>query len=1124
MKRQSKVLSWSTAIAAIALVIGMPAISTAAAPKGKGARLSLPEPKVPENPPVAPTVITAGGQRLLLSATDVEVRYAPQGGLAGAQALVVNRPGWWVINFPLQRIGGLEGKSADEIARLLFGKQAAEVRNWYVKTPGEPATEPEAPVGPAPIEPTPQPTIIVDQRDQNADDKNPGTKAAPLKSIAAAVAKAKAGDIVHVYPGVYREAFKITENGTKERPIKIEGIRDENGKMPVISANEVFPPNAFQPVRGLTGVWRADVFTGQQGIVSANTQALVERSLPSELQPGEFCFNRGSDEFLKLRGDGNLKATGSAWKPVKVNAEGYLDFKAIYGERAKSAVFWASTWVWIPPADEKGQQWDPRFPEPIDSRVATDGRWRGFRMTGASLKSQVNKYRLWANGKLLPSCIRSQVFDDSAYRDNARFYRNYGFSDRIDSFPLQEGWNHLVFQFDTSFKPDDDLKFRFNKPEGAKIEYRTSAKKPADMAKPVGDAAAFITEYMVAGPYPGNRDNGVYVRLEGDQDPNGVEMDLAARPTQAVQIEGEYVQVRGFEIRHGAHFQQRGMMRVYGQGSMIEGCHLIESEFGGIDFVHMLEENGKIVAKMDQTSDPLIIRNNWIVNPGNVGIGGSATTELLTEENMNTTAPGRGRMIVEHNTIINPNWTGIAPFWNSGGMKIFKLTGCVVRYNTIIGGTGPSIWQDWEHYGNRLEGNLNKSGWAMLHGIEASPGPHIICNNLSVNLRPGEAWFRWALLSWSSGRNWTVNNTIDGRWNDTPAWQSKTGGDGINVGTGGDDRHTTWGSLPERTNAHINNLIVGCAQAINHRDDDVNEINVTDKGTGATHIDKVEFVDAEHDFYRLQDDSPLNVVGVKDDRYVDLVKQDFFGLLRFDEDGRTVGAFRAERESASPGAMVEFQTLDGTPHRLYRPQPAPSRFSYNVFQAEQVFDLPVVGKEWKDRAEWKTDEGAVWSLHALPFVKAFSPRIGASKRLWGPLAEYNAKDNRFDGSGAYLEWDQRTNGATVGAHGPNRPVLVFRAPAEGKYLFYAHPGHVSLWGAHTKMMLNLLHFAQGKGTGSSVYTFVTDREKHEVPVINEVVTMNAGDELALIVHSDGTSGSSGAMLSGYQIKVARFAR
>ena len=252
-------------------------------------------------PALVPTVISAGGQRLLLSDTDVEVRYD-----SATKSLVVNPPGWWVINYPFTRIQGLEGKSADQISQLLFGA-AREVRNWYVKTPEESelVSEPAAPTQPAPIELTQGPALVVINRHPRAADSNPGTLRAPLKTISAAVRRIQPGTLIRVYPGVYRETVEIEQSGTAKNSVRLEGVRDRNGQMPVISGNDLFPPRAWMPVEGLPGMYRADLFTKQLGPVSAAGRTLVERILPQELAEGEFALNHASREFLNLRVDGN---------------------------------------------------------------------------------------------------------------------------------------------------------------------------------------------------------------------------------------------------------------------------------------------------------------------------------------------------------------------------------------------------------------------------------------------------------------------------------------------------------------------------------------------------------------------------------------------------------------------------------------------------------------------------------------------------------------------------------------------------------------------------------------------------------------------------------------------------
>lgn len=213
--------------------------------------LPKPKPNIPPMPPMQPSVVTAAGQRLLLGYVDVEVSYDE-----ATRSVRTNRPGWWLSNFPLDRIKGLEGKPEKEIAELLFEAETLP-RNWYLYTAGEAPPEPPEPVRPAPIELTPDPAIVVNQRHPGASDENPGTGERPFKTISAAIAKLEAGAIVHVHPGIYWEAFKVEKGGTADRPIWIEGVRGADGTMPVISGNDVFPFGSWVPVKDLPGVYRA---------------------------------------------------------------------------------------------------------------------------------------------------------------------------------------------------------------------------------------------------------------------------------------------------------------------------------------------------------------------------------------------------------------------------------------------------------------------------------------------------------------------------------------------------------------------------------------------------------------------------------------------------------------------------------------------------------------------------------------------------------------------------------------------------------------------------------------------------------------------------------------------------
>lgn len=871
-------------------------------------RLPLPAARVPVMPPLQPTVITAGGQRRLVNDCPVRVHYE-----ARRKELIVSPCGWWVINYPLDRIEGLEGRSVDEISRLLFGRPRRQVRNWYVQTPGKAPVEPPPPSGPAPVSPTPLPTLVVDQRDPNATDSNPGTTEAPLRTISRAVAKAAAGTVIAVRPGIYRESVTIDKSGTPAHPLRLEGVRDSDGRMPVISGNDLFPPHSWRPVPGLPGVYRADLFTQRLGTVSAAGRTLIERSLPQELKGGDCCLNRASREFLNLRFDGKEMPTPGQrvgrlrWRRVPVDEEGFLDLRDAADGSAGEAVFWAVTNVWVNPAERPGgAAWDPRFPEPITGRVEVGGEFRAARMSGASLSAQVNKYRVWVNGQRLPSVIYSTQADFQLTLPHPS--RNYGFSDRWENFTLHEGWNHLVFQFDTTTRPEK-TRFRFGAPKGV-VGIVSSAVSPRERSRPRDTRARpYVSEYLVLGPFPATRDLGVYVRLPGDADPNTVAMDLAARGSALVTVKGDFVQVRGFEIRHGAQFQQRAQVALSGEGVLLEGCLVRDSEVKGISFR----------CDKDDHAAPTVIRNNWVANPGNVGLGGVGTSDKLTAENQNQDVPGRSPVLLEYNTIVNNNWAGFPAFWESGGMKLCRLTGGVIRYNTIVGGSGPGIWLDWEHFGNRLEGNLFRHAWAFCIGIEASPGPNLIANNVSVDLRPGPVWFRHALLSWSSDRNYVLFNTIDGRWNPLPAWQHKTGSDGIYLGEGGADRKTRWVPLRNRRQVLVNNLVVGCRVAVKAKPADLVAANYTERGKGATPLNaESPFLGPAQGDYRLKPGAAVGHLGVRNE-YTELVTHDFYGLPRFPDEPEAVGAFRATRTLDAAGvSRVEVEYEDGTMTRLYR--------------------------------------------------------------------------------------------------------------------------------------------------------------------------------------------------------------
>jgi hypothetical protein len=63
---------------------------------------------------------------------------------------------------------------------------------------------------------------------RRGDDRNPGTAAQPFKTISKAAALAQAGDTVRIATGVYREAIRLEQSGTAEKPIRFEAALAAN--------------------------------------------------------------------------------------------------------------------------------------------------------------------------------------------------------------------------------------------------------------------------------------------------------------------------------------------------------------------------------------------------------------------------------------------------------------------------------------------------------------------------------------------------------------------------------------------------------------------------------------------------------------------------------------------------------------------------------------------------------------------------------------------------------------------------------------------------------------------------------------------------------------------------------
>ncbi|MCK6490573.1 MAG: right-handed parallel beta-helix repeat-containing protein, partial [Planctomycetes bacterium] len=96
-------------------------------------------------------------------------------------------------------------------------------------------------------------TWVVSQAAAGAGDDQPGTEAAPLRTIQAAAERAQAGDTVLVRAGIYRERVAPPRGGEEGRPIIYRGAAGE-----VVRVVGCDPwAAAWRPVEGRPGIWSA---------------------------------------------------------------------------------------------------------------------------------------------------------------------------------------------------------------------------------------------------------------------------------------------------------------------------------------------------------------------------------------------------------------------------------------------------------------------------------------------------------------------------------------------------------------------------------------------------------------------------------------------------------------------------------------------------------------------------------------------------------------------------------------------------------------------------------------------------------------------------------------------------
>jgi hypothetical protein len=211
----------------------------------------------------------------------------------------------------------------------------------------------------------------------------------------------------------------------------------------------------------------------------------------------------------------------------------------------------------------------------------------------------------------------------------------------------------------------------------------------------------------------------IHVRLPGDADPSGREVELAIQEQVfAPRTRGlAYIRVKGITFEHAANgfpVPQRGLLSLSrGHHWIVEDCVLRHANGVALDLG---------AQDWDMERPALIgcalVRRNHIDDAGVCGIAGMAVQDTLIDSNL-----------IEH---VGDRDVELA--WETGGIKLHAAKGCLLRRNVIRHTIhAEAIWLDYENANTRITGNVLGDNLETLRGgiyLEASHEPNMIDDNI----------------------------------------------------------------------------------------------------------------------------------------------------------------------------------------------------------------------------------------------------------------------------------------------------------------------------------------------------------------------------------------------------------
>jgi lysophospholipase L1-like esterase len=231
---------------------------------------------------------------------------------------------------------------------------------------------------------------------------------------------------------------------------------------------------------------------------------------------------------------------------------------------------------------------------------------------------------------------------------------------------------------------------------------------------------------------------------------------------------------------------------------------------------------------------------------------------------------------------------------------------------------------------------------------------------------------------------------------------------------------------------------------------------------------------------------------------------------------------------ALPAPMAGNLMLQPTTRRATTmPAPTPMTDAAGA-TAKATYVMPLVGTHWVNSPEFADGNGKIlWRLFTQPAAangRRLNDGFGVDRTRWGPPMQWFNEWRHFTGpAGLSLIRSTAVDKPNdLAARENDLPIVTFTAPQAGRYVVRVKAKEVMVYGLHSAIALNVVHFPAGQPKGKSIAFHRTQRGIVETPNIDVEVRLNEGDDVAFELDTNAIGGGGAAVYREAEITVGWF--